>query len=311
MQMQERQRQAGLALRQAAFARLQALMKTDLTETGRKTAQLIHPIREELQNQLQRLVAQGRASAPQAGDALGGFGSCFHIIVRMGVDMVKGTSQVAEFTTEHLGGVIQSTTRMKSILEASVNGLRHDLDSQNHQIAARWLAAAEKLPDGSIAESLMDGSKRMVVQSIEHNINAIAEVSAGVLSEGVVIYLQRHLLRRVLGGFARRAAQVLGANLALAVADGPLPFGEAVALLMDIGFSIWTAWDVFWISRELPGKITQNLCEGLYTSQQEALALFDQQAADLLEAANKQRREAAEPVLAMNPAQVTTNTIIQ
>lgn len=130
-------------------------------------------------------------------------------------------------------------------------------------------------------------------------------IGFGVLEVALAATLNHTLLLPLLRRYAERAAALVGANIALAVSDGPLPFGEIVGILMDIGFSLWTAWDIFWLSRELPGNVDHSLREGLTNIHEQALAQYDQQAARILSEAVTMRQKVAAPLLALNPSHIT------
>lgn len=57
-------------------------------------------------------------------------------------------------------------------------------------------------------------------------------------------YLKQLLINRLLRLIGRRAAIALGALLGGAVADGPLPIGDIIGLLVSIGVAIWTIYDI-------------------------------------------------------------------
>lgn len=293
---------------QAAFAGLQEQIRLELIESDRLATQAIRPLKDALQHRLRGCAEAGGAAAPQCGQALGNFWDCFHLIVRMGMDQVKGTNLAASYIAERLGGVLRASAQMQSALQGAQDDLRHALLAQNHQLAVRWMQAAKLLPLGLPGGPALAGVGRLEQQTRGQMARAAVAAGlagGGVLAAGIHIYLQRGLITRVLGKFARRAAQALGANLALAVADGPLPFGEILALLMDVGFSLWSALDVWHLSRALPGQIADSLCEGLRQCEQEALDHFNQTAAQLLSAASDARQQAAAPILSLQPTQIT------
>ncbi|MBV6501370.1 MAG: hypothetical protein CJBNEKGG_03880 [Prosthecobacter sp.] len=288
--------------RAAALASLREMVKRDLNEAGALAGQMVAPLRSGLETRLQSIINQGCATVSKAGNDLGNFWDCFHLIVRMGLDMVQGSKLADEYIAAKLGAQMQASTLVRSELAGALGSLHHQLSAQAGQLSSRWLEAADIVPAAGSADAIPGAMSTMAVQ-VRSEMSTFATSSvlgaAGAAAAGIHFYLKRELLEHVLGKFAHEAAKLAGANLGLAVADGPLPFGETVALLMDIGFSIWTAWDVYWLSRELPGKISHCLRDGLLQASAEAMAKFDREAAHLIEAAAEARQKAAAPVLAL------------
>lgn len=63
------------------------------------------------------------------------------------------------------------------------------------------------------------------------------------IEEAAFEYLKRLLINRLLRLIGRRAAVALAVLVGGAVADGPLPIGDIMGLLISIGIAIWTIYD--------------------------------------------------------------------
>lgn len=246
------------------------------------------------------------AAVPQASGDLGSFSDCFHIIVRQAVDMIKGTSSAQEFITRRLGQVAVASTQMQSLALSELGTLSHEVSGRMNKLAAEWLQGAEQLPAGAPGGNVMQPVAQMIGSVDGHFRELKNAIGFGTLDVALAVFLNHKLLLPLLRRYAERAASVVGANIALAVSDGPLPFGEIVGLLIDIGVGVWTAWDIFWLSRELPGKVAHSLREGLANIHAQALAQYDQHAARILSEAVQLRQRAAAPVLALTPSELTT-----
>lgn len=288
-----------------AFLVLQNQMRRDLVTASAQDTAALAPLRAELARRLQSPLSAGMAAVPQAGAALGSFSDCFHLIVRQGMDVIKGTTSAQDYIAARLGHVTQASVQMQAAADAALGALAHEVSGRSQQLAAHWLHSAEQLPTGAPSGSAMHPIKQMIGDTDVLIRELRNGVVLGAAELGVAAFLNHKLLLPLLRPFVNRAVSTVGANLALAAADGPLPFGEIIAILMDIGFSLWTAWDVFWLSKQLPGKITHSLREGLQTCHDQTLATFDQAAPKLLEAARQQRQQSAAPVLAIQPNTLT------
>lgn len=288
--------------REASVESLCEMVSRDLNEAGALAGQMVAPLRSRLEKRLRTIIIEGCATVPKVGDDLGSFWSCFHIIVRMGLDMVQGSTLADDYLAAKLGAQMQACTLVQSELAGTLGNLHHQLSAQVGQLSSRWLEAAHALPVAGSADAISVAISRMedqVSNETKTFARSLVLGAAGVIIAGIHTYLKRELLEQILGKFARQTAKLGGANLALAVADGPLPVGETIALLMDIGFSIWTAWDIFWISRELPGKICSCLREGLRRASTEGMEHFEREAARLINSATEARQKAAAPVMAL------------
>ena len=91
-----------------------------------------------------------------------------------------------------------------------------------------WQAQA-----GRLSGTAYLGSKFLRPSSLKNVPGAISSVTKKAAQKGFGSFLKTK--------FAKSAAKKIGISGALAIADGPLPFGEALALLMNVG---WTAWEV-------------------------------------------------------------------
>ncbi len=297
--LERRQREAFQKFQGNVRYSLEGATAEDLAGMKQHRASLVHGLQPRYDAAL--------AAVPQAGNDLGSFSDCFHIIVRQAVDMIKGTSSAQEFITGRLGQVAVASTQMQSLTLSELGTLSHEVSGRMNKLAADWLQSAEQLPAGAPGEAVMQPVAQMIGSVDGHFRELKNAIGFGALDVALAAFLNHKLLLPLLRGYAERAASLVGANIVLAVSDGPLPFGEIVGILMDIGFGLWTAWDIFWLSRELPGKVDQSLRQGLADIQRQALAQYDQHAARILSEAATMRQKAAAPVLALNPEQLTTN----
>lgn len=80
------------------------------------------------------------------------------------------------------------------------------------------------------------------------------------IEEAAFEYLKRLLINRLLRLIAGRAALALAALVGGAVADGPLPIGDIIGLLISIGVAIWTIYDIVQTIR----RIIDGFRSGMY-----------------------------------------------
>ncbi len=296
--LERRQREAFQKFQGNVSNSLEGATAEDLAGMKQHRASLVRGLQPRYETAL--------AAIPQASNDLGSFSDCFHIIVRQAVDMIKGTSSAQEFITGRLGQVAVASTQMQSLALSELGTLSHEASGRMNKLAAEWLQGAEQLPAGAPGDNVMQPVAQMIGSVDGHFRELKNAIGFGALDVGLAAFLNHKLLLPLLRRYSERAASLVGANIALAVSDGPLPIGDIIGILMDIGFGLWTAWDIFWLSRELPGKVAQSLREGLANIHEQALAQYDQQAARTLSEAVKVRQMAVAPLLALNPSQLVT-----
>ena len=88
------------------------------------------------------------------------------------------------------------------------------------------------------------------------NARSAAFAAAGLGMEAVFAKSLIRSLMRGLGSVAARLGASWGGAAGLAVADGPLPFGDVVGVVMGVGGTIWSAYDLWQCQDRLPAEIT-------------------------------------------------------
>lgn len=59
-----------------------------------------------------------------------------------------------------------------------------------------------------------------------------------------------------LGGIVARLSTTFGSGAAFAVADGPFPFGDAIAVVLAAGRTAWSRYDFYEARKQLPAELT-------------------------------------------------------
>ena len=87
-----------------------------------------------------------------------------------------------------------------------------------------------------------------------------AEIEAYALSglalEAVFLKQTVAALTSTLGGIVTRLSATFGSGAACAVADGPFPFGDAVAVVLAAGGTAWSSYDLYEARKQLPAELT-------------------------------------------------------
>ena len=98
-------------------------------------------------------------------------------------------------------------------------------------------------------------------------LDSLAEVNAdyaaikgyalgGFVLEAVFIRQTIAALTSTLGGIVTRLSATFGSGTASAVADGPLPVGDIIAIVMAAGGTAWSGYDLWKAREQLPAELT-------------------------------------------------------
>ena len=63
-------------------------------------------------------------------------------------------------------------------------------------------------------------------------------------------------LSSTLGGIVARLSATFGSGAACAAADGPFPFGDAIAVVLAAGGTAWSSYDLYQARKQLPAELT-------------------------------------------------------
>ena len=87
-----------------------------------------------------------------------------------------------------------------------------------------------------------------------------AEIEAyaigGLALEAAFLKQTMVALTSTLGGIVAQLSATLGSGAACAAADGPFPFGDAVAVVLAAGGTAWSSYDLYEARKRLPVELT-------------------------------------------------------
>ncbi len=90
-----------------------------------------------------------------------------------------------------------------------------------------------------------------------------AEIEAYALSglalEAIFLKQTIAALTSTLGGIVARLSTTFGSGAACAAADGPFPFGDAVAVVLAAGGTAWSSYDLYDVRKRLTDELTATL----------------------------------------------------
>ena len=135
-------------------------------------------------------------------------------------------------------------------------------------IIAPCRKGAEVYGCGFSSAGFLDRLKSVNADYAEINAYALG----GLAIEAIFIRQTITALTSTLGGIVARLSATFGSGSACAVADGPFPFGDAVAAVLAAGGTAWSGYDLYQARKHLPAELT---------------ALWKQVISDLQEACRK------------------------
>ena len=87
-----------------------------------------------------------------------------------------------------------------------------------------------------------------------------AEIEAyaigGLAIEAIFLKQTIAALTSTLGGIVAKLSAAFGSGTACAAADGPFPFGDAVAVVLATGGTAWSSYDLYEARKRLPAELT-------------------------------------------------------
>ena len=87
--------------------------------------------------------------------------------------------------------------------------------------------------------------------------------SGGLALEAAFLKTTLKSVQCVIGPIAGKIAAKFGTGATLAAADGPLPIGDTIGVILAIGGSAWSVHDLLALRRDLPGAISAALRQAI------------------------------------------------
>jgi len=87
--------------------------------------------------------------------------------------------------------------------------------------------------------------------------------SGGLALEAAFLKTTLASLQSLIGPITGKIAAKFGTGAALAAADGPFPFGDAVGVALAVGGTAWSVHDLLALRRDLPGAISAALKQAI------------------------------------------------
>ena len=94
-------------------------------------------------------------------------------------------------------------------------------------------------------------------------VTASAYAASGLMLEAVFLKSTVKAFTSVLGAISSRLAAAYGTSAVCAVADGPFPIGDTIAVLLATGSTAWCAYDLWQAKVQLHSELTAVLLQSI------------------------------------------------
>ena len=199
---------------------------------------------------------------------LTGLGSCFKLSYKFAKDQVMKTKDadaaINEVINSKITGHCVSSNRQAETLLGQF---------QNQAVAASNQYRTEMMqilqtPEFSGKPDLraLSGQLNAMQQNgiLVQNIAVSSSLaSAGLGIDIVVAVVARETLKRVLSAVVSKLVTTAGTSAGCAIADGPLPIGDAVGAVIAVGGLGWSAYDLYQARKVLPDKLRASMNESI------------------------------------------------
>jgi|GEM_PF-6174475 len=229
-------------------------------------------IQAEFQQDLSRTLAadfeKARAGISPVVDTLSGFQCCMKMSCKAAKDKICGTGDFQAAFQEIINQpILTPCGHAHAAATELLRNLEWKLRERSNHYAAdvasicRKSDCAVKLPESDL-------------QTLENGLNKAAEVAQnlqmGTVSNTIGVAMDAIFIRQTVAALLKILAKPIaklcgsaGTAAVCAVADGPIPVGDVIGAAIAVGGTIWTVHDVYQVLKVLPGKLRNELAQGI------------------------------------------------
>lgn len=220
----------------------------------------------EINSILAREFAEIANEGDEAAAEVATYSSCCGIIYRLAKDKVFGGTSAADFVNAELGG------RLRPPLQACAHQLDTALARFHRSLGESTVTLAGELAEVGGATNGAPLNVTVDVRPTDDLDSALRNLgfNATAIGVGLTFDAWAVLHSQVIRGLVTKAAPLAAsmfarpaaaaaAEMTVAVADGPLPIGDAIALLGGV----WTAYDIYATRAEFEKELKTTLANSM------------------------------------------------
>ena len=196
-----------------------------------------------------------------------GFKNTAYLIYLRAYDMVSTDGgHLDQHIAQYLGpAIIQPCVAGNSAINETLNNFLHKLQEKDNAFNAEVAQKLNKFPAGS--SDAAEGKKFIAnLEKINRQITELVEkklwLTLGIAIDAV---LYKQLIAALIRVAGSTIAKLAGSTM-IAIADGPLPIGDIIAVL---GVA-WCAWDIYQVQKELPGELRSTIEQAITQYQRQS-----------------------------------------
>lgn len=203
-----------------------------------------------------------RAKVPDVVEKFGAFSRCKDLLVTLFKDKMDQGSRTEMSITRDLEadfyrGLYDAHDKVNAQLVAFLKKVEAERQSFKRDLEVE-LDSIELPNDEAFRALLADGGDRIEKCKRELGDGQFSAAISAVV-EASCIRVTISTIARLLGKSAARMAGSVAVGAGASVADGPLPFGEAVMGVLVLGSTCWSAYDIIHATRVLPKEMGETL----------------------------------------------------
>ena len=203
-----------------------------------------------------------RKGIPRVAERYGTFSRCKDLFKIIVTDRLNGGNETEnsirrDLEADYYRGLYAARDKVHECLKAFVQNVKGANESFRGELEAE-LATAEFPGD--------DAYKALMVECGERIEQKKSDLLEGQITAGIALALEAVCIRQtvsavagILGKTAVRQAGTMAVGAGAAVADGPLPVGDAIAGVAILGCTAWSLYDIYEATKVLPDELRSTL----------------------------------------------------
>lgn len=205
-----------------------------------------------------------RMGIPAVVDKFGTFSRCKDLFKTIVTDKLKGENETGcsikrDLEADYYKGLYAARDRVYGCLENFLRNAECAKETFRLELEAE-LDTAE-LPGDEAYKALLEECGERIEQKKDDLKWGQIDAGIAVTLEAVCIRQTIATVAKLLGKTAGRQAGTMAAGAGAAVADGPLPVGDAIAAGAIAICTAWSAWDVWKATKVLPAELRATMEE--------------------------------------------------
>ncbi len=248
--------------------------------TDAKNAMLVEKAIKDLNKIVDEGFNQAEANIPYVLYKLAGFKGCATLTYYHAKDKLNGTNEAEKFILSVLKQYIiepsiKSAEESQRILEKIYYELaRNHTDMLVEMATASKLIIQERNNQNNNPEKFIKTLNELPGKTIDIAVTTISS-TVGIALEGIFIKSTMNMVRNVLGAIAAKVSTTTLASITSAAADGPLPVGDAIGVVIAVGGAVWTAHDLYKAQYVMKDELSAILEKTIKEYRQKTMADFE------------------------------------